>query len=297
MTCDSDETDIGRFLLTPELRRLSGPRLRGGGGGKIIGEAALFDEKDAPESRIDVPELKGDATPAWALTGGLVCVSGEMEVAAEDRIADVEVEVVRWLLGGEYGGGGAGTPSTQKLSICPTWRLQHSNLPAEHHFGCQSAMNDSSLMSIPKDCKARRKLTLTPWETLLLTLQRAKLSGAQGDSERRGSRANSWTMGSADDVLNGEGGLLSARAAEQHCRDAGSLVEDRRRGAVEEEGDSEKGWKHIGLPHTATRGDYAKVSNALRLSRNGLCRSYLDMLVIHLGDRESQPTIVESCMA
>ena len=51
--------------------------------------------KDIPESLIDVPAPMGDVMPAAALTGGLVCSSGEIVVSAADRSVEVEVEVVR----------------------------------------------------------------------------------------------------------------------------------------------------------------------------------------------------------
>lgn len=101
MTVDKDETEIGRDRLSKADRRLSIPALRGGGGGRFIGEFGLLDENDIPESRIEVTPLMGETTPTLALVGGVPCVSDEEVFSTEDKIEDSVVEVGRWLLGGE----------------------------------------------------------------------------------------------------------------------------------------------------------------------------------------------------
>jgi hypothetical protein len=69
-------------------RRLSIANPRGGGGGRLRGEAALLDKNDPPESRI---EVDADAIPVSALTGGLVCTSCEMCVSAGDRMVEESI--------------------------------------------------------------------------------------------------------------------------------------------------------------------------------------------------------------
>jgi hypothetical protein len=66
-----------------------------------MGEVASLDEKDVPESLMDVAALIGDAIPDRALIGGLVCASGERVVSAEEKTVDSVFDEVCWLLGGE----------------------------------------------------------------------------------------------------------------------------------------------------------------------------------------------------
>jgi hypothetical protein len=87
---------------------LATPDRRGGGGGRSIGEAASL---VPTESLIEVDALMGDTWLRRALTDGLNCPSGDVVTSAEEKTVESVAEEVRWLRGGEYGGGGAGTPS------------------------------------------------------------------------------------------------------------------------------------------------------------------------------------------
>lgn len=60
-----------------------------------MGEAASLEEKDVPESLMDVAPLIGDPIPEMALTGGLVWASGENVVSAAEKAVDSVVEEVR----------------------------------------------------------------------------------------------------------------------------------------------------------------------------------------------------------
>jgi hypothetical protein len=101
MTVDRDETEIGRGRLSKADRRLSNPAFRGGGGGKFIGDWGLLDEKDIPESLMEVTPLMAETTPTLALVGGVPCVSDEEVFSTEDKMEDSVADVGRWLLGGE----------------------------------------------------------------------------------------------------------------------------------------------------------------------------------------------------
>ena len=95
ITCDNDDTDIGRDRFVVNAgRRVSDAGFLGGGGGRFIGDAAP-DEKDVPESLRDAPALLGDITPGVVVTGRLGCASGESVVSPGDRIVEAAVEVGR----------------------------------------------------------------------------------------------------------------------------------------------------------------------------------------------------------
>jgi hypothetical protein len=60
----------------------------------------------------------GDTWLSRALTDGLNCPSGDVVTSAEEKTVESVAEEARWLRGGEYGGGGAGTPSVNWISLC-----------------------------------------------------------------------------------------------------------------------------------------------------------------------------------
>ena len=93
MTCDKDDTDIGRDRFIKPGRRLSDPEFLGGGGGRFIEEATL-DENDVPESLIDVAALIGDKTPGVVVIGGPALASGEAVGSIPGRTVDSAVDVV-----------------------------------------------------------------------------------------------------------------------------------------------------------------------------------------------------------